>query len=40
MKNKNKQASVKTKVATYVVIGILTFTMVFSVFASLVAAIQ
>lgn len=39
MKNKNKQVSTKTKIATYVVVGILTFTMIFSVFAGLVAAI-
>ena len=32
--------SVKRKLATYVIIGVLTFTMIFSVFAGLVAAIS
>lgn len=40
MKNKNKQVNAKTKIATYVIVGILTFTMVFSVFAGLVAAMK
>ena len=40
MKNKNNQVSATRKVATYVIVGILTFTMVFSVFAGLVAAMQ
>ncbi len=40
MKNeKNNGISTKRKVATYVVVGIITFTMIFSVFASLVAAL-
>ncbi len=40
MKNeKNNGISAKRKVATYVVVGIITFTMIFSVFASLVAAL-
>ncbi len=41
MKNKKEeQVSVKRKAATYIVVGIITFTMIFSVFAGLVAAIQ
>lgn len=41
MKNKSKDnVSVGKKVATYVVVGVITFTMIFSVFAGLVAAIQ
>ena len=38
--NGKKEVSIKRKVATYVVVGVITFTMIFSVFASLVAAIQ
>lgn len=40
MKNKNKQVSSTKKLAAYVIVGILTFTMIFSVFAGLVAAMQ
>lgn len=41
MKNKSKEkVSTGRKLATYVVVGVITFTMVFSVFAGLVAAIQ
>ncbi len=38
--NVKKETSVRRKVATYVIVGVLTFTMIFSVFASLVAAIS
>lgn len=40
MKNKGKnEVNIKRKVATYIVVGVITFTMIFSVFASLVAAL-
>lgn len=35
-----KEQSFGKKVATYAVVGIMTFTMIFSVFASLVAALN
>ena len=38
--NGKKEVSTKRKVATYAVIGIITFTMIFSVFATLISAIQ
>ncbi len=38
MKKSNDANSVKRKVITYVVVGVITFTMIFSVFATLVAA--
>lgn len=38
-KNVKKEQTMGRKVATYVIIGVITFTMVFSVFASLVSAI-
>ncbi len=41
MKNNGKnEISIKRKIATYVVVGVIAFTMIFSVFAGLVAAIQ
>lgn len=42
MKNKNQKSSesIGRKVTTYVVVGIITFTMVFSVFATLIAAMK
>lgn len=41
MKNKStNQMSMKRKVSVYVVVGVITFTMIFSVFAGLVAAMQ
>lgn len=36
---KNNDMSTRRKIATYVIVGVLTFTMIFSVFAGLVAAI-
>jgi len=38
-KNVQEKSNLKRKVATYVIVGILTFTMIFSVFAGLVAAL-
>ena len=38
MKKEKDTSSIKRKVITYVVIGVITFTMIFSVFATLVAA--
>ncbi len=44
MKNNGKiskdTVSLKRKVTTYVVVGIITFTMIFSVFATLISAMQ
>jgi len=42
MKNSNKteSAAASRKVATYIIAGVIIFTMVFSVFATLVAAIK
>ncbi len=37
---KSNDVSIKRKVATYVVVGVITFTMIFSVFATLVAAMR
>ncbi len=37
MKSKNN-SSVKTKIGVYVVVGVITFTMIFSVFAGLIQA--
>ena len=38
MKKSNNATSLKRKVMTYVIVGVITFTMIFSVFATLVAA--
>lgn len=40
MKGIKKEQSTGRKIATYVIVGVLTFTMIFSVFASLVAALN
>ena len=41
MKNKSKdEVTIKRKVVTYIIVGVITFTMIFSVFAGLVSAIQ
>lgn len=37
---KSNDVNMKRKVVTYVVVGIITFTMIFSVFATLVAAMR
>lgn len=39
-KSVKKEQNVGRKVATYVVIGVITFTMIFSVFAGLISAIN
>ena len=39
-KNVKKDQTIGRKVTTYIVVGVITFTMIFSVFAGLVAAIN
>ncbi len=40
MKNTEKKQHFGKKAATYIVVGVITFTMIFSVFAGLVAALN